>query len=119
MEILRIKPVNKGYFASSKVSIRDIAIKRRAGNAILCTRMNPDGTETEVFLIPESAKSLKVGKTYQAMHSESTRKYGEHFINAVLQFKIRDGVVQVDGFQPGTLAYAELFELQAVAFQLV
>ena len=116
--MLRIKPVSKDYFKSSKVTLRDIAQKRRAGVAIFATRANPDGSETQVFLIPEPAKKLTVGKAYPAEHMETRRKYGEHTVLAVMPFKFKNGLLEVAGFEVGTAAYSELFDLEAVAFQM-
>ncbi len=116
--MLRIKPVSKDYFSSTKVSLRDIALKRRAGVAIYATRANPDGTETNVFLIPEPAKRLTIGTFYEAEHMETRRKYGEHLVLGVFQFKVKNGVITIADYDVGTAAYSEAFDLEAVAFQL-
>ena len=116
---LRIKPVSKGYFATSSVSLRDIAVKRRSGIAIFAERHNPDGSVTNVWLIPEPAKALRVGKTYDVRNADNNRKYGQHTVVGVVQFKVQRGVVQLKGVDAGTAAYSDWFDLSAVAFQLV
>ncbi len=118
-EALRIKPVSKDYFKTSKVTLRDIALKRRSGIAIFATRLNPDGTQTDVFLIPEPARSLTIGKFYAAEHASTRRKYGEHQVIGVMSFKFKSGILHIDGYDVGTAAYAELFDAEGVAFQLV
>ena len=118
MTALRIKPVSKDYFKTSKVSLRDIAIKRRAGIAIFATRENPDGTSTSVWLIPEPAKKLTEGKQYAAEHMETKRKYGPHLVQLVVPFKVNKGVIELKDMSTAGAAYSEVFDLEAVAFQL-
>lgn len=118
---LNIKPVSKGYFKTPKVSIRDIAAKRRAGVAILAERCNPDGSVTQVFLIPEPAKKLRDGKSYEARHMETKRPYGDHNVVACVSFKFKNGVLHLSGEFPmevGTMTYSDLLEESAVAFQM-
>jgi len=116
--MLKIKPVGKDYFKSSKVSLRDIAQKRRSGVAIMASRLNPDATQTLVFLIPEPAKKLKVGSVHPAEHMSTGRKYGPHTVLEVAKFKYVSGVLQVEGFDIGTREYSDLFDFEAVAFEL-
>ncbi len=118
---LRIKPVSKGYFKTSAVSLADIARKRRGGVAILADRMNPDGSTTRVFLIPEPAKTLRDGKTYSARHMETKRPYGDHSVLVCVSFKYKDGVLRLKGefdMDVGTMTYSDLMEETAVAFQM-
>lgn len=122
METIRIKPVNKDFFDSSKVSLREIAVKRRAGVAVLADRYNPDGSVTRVFLIPEPAKALRDTKFYEAVHMETGRAYGRHQVVASVEFKFKDGVLQLKGEFPmevGTMTYSDIMEETAVAFQMV
>lgn len=119
MSALRIKPVAKGYFPSSKVTLREIARKRRAGTAIFATRENPDGSMTDVFLIPEPAKNLTEGKYYDAEHMNTGRKYGQHLVQLVARFSFKNGVLRIAGFEPGTTMYSQIFDLEAVAFEMV
>lgn len=116
--MLRIKPVGKDYFKTSKVTIREIAQVRRAGVAIMAVRTNPDGTTTNVFLIPEPAKTLRKGSDHPAEHMDTGRKYGRHDIVNVCQFKYRSGVLEITGYEVGTRKYSDLFDFEAVPFQL-
>ena len=118
MTVLRIKPVSKDYFKTSKVTIREIAIKRRAGVAIFAIRQNPDGSNTFVWLIPEPAKKLAEGKQYDAEHMETKRKYGQHLVQLVVQFKVKNGIIELADFAPATSGYTDVFDVEAVAFQL-
>lgn len=116
---LRIKPVSKGYFATSSVGLRDIAVKRQAGVAIFAERHNPDGSVTQVWLIPEPAKMLRVGNTYEVRNAENNRKYGPHTIVGAVQFRVRRGVITLKDTETATTAYSTWFDLSAVAFELV
>ena len=118
---LRIKPVSKGYFKTSCVSIREIAAKRRSGTVIFAERQNPDGSLTKVFLIPEPAKTLRDGKTYSARHMETKRPYGDHNVVFCVSFKFKNGVLHLNGEFPmevGTMMYSDILEETAVAFQM-
>ena len=119
MTTLSIKPVSKGYFTRSSITLRDIAVKRRSGVAFLADRKNPDGTVTRAWLIPEPARFLTRGKSYEAIHADTGRKYGPHTMVEVAKFKFVGGILQVNGFEPGTRAYSELMDETAVAFQLI
>lgn len=117
--MLRIQPVSKGYFPSTKVGLREIAAKRRAGTVIYAERFNPDGSVTPVFLIPEGSRSTpRAGLMYDAQHLRSKRPYGEHAIIAVFNLKFKNGVLSLGDIKPGTAEYTDAFELEAVAFEM-
>ena len=117
-KVLRIKPVAKGYFKTSKVTIREIAQKRRAGTAIFAVRFNPDETMTSVFLIPEPAKRLTEGTLYNAEHMNTGRKYGQHLVQVVMEFKFKNGVLEIKNAPTAGARYSSLFDIEAVAFEM-
>jgi hypothetical protein len=117
--MLKIQPVSKGYFPSSKVGLREIAAKRRAGTVIFAERFNPDGSVTPVFLIPEgSSTRVRAGVMYDAVNIRTKRPYGEHAIIAVFNLKFKNGVLDIGEFKPATTDYSSAFDLEAVAFEM-
>ena len=117
--MLRIQPVSKSYFASSKVSLRDIALKRRAGTVIFAERHNPDGSVTQAFLIPEgSSVKVREGQLVDAKHLRSKRPYGQHMILAKFEVKFKQGVLLIGDSLPGTADYSYAMDLEAVAFEM-
>lgn len=119
-KVLRIKPVAKGYFKTSKITLRDIAMKRRAGVVMFATRANPDGSETDVFLIPEpGVHVLTEGKFCKAEHMNTGRKYGDHQVKFATKFSFKNGVLRLGSIEPGTALYSQAFDLEAVAFEMV
>jgi hypothetical protein len=117
--MFKIQPVSKGYFPSAKVTLREIARKRRAGNVLIADRHNPDGTSTQVFLIPEPSKHATPGKLYEARHLRTDRPYGKHLVLADVSFKFKDGVLFLGDIKPGTSEYADVLDVEAVAFELI
>jgi len=119
MEQIRIAPVAKGYFASMKVTLADIARKRRAGIAVFAERHNPDGSITQVFLIPEGTSiKTKEGEFLEAVNLKTKRPYGQHQVLAKLKFSMKRGFLEIDGIAPATAAYADALDLEAVAFEV-
>lgn len=117
--MIKIQPVSKGYFSSMKVTLREIAAKRRAGTVLFTERQNPDGTKTQAFLMPEGAAKVRVGSTVEAQHIRTKRPYGPHKILSSFDLKFKNGVLHIGDAKPGTLVYSEAFDLEAVAFEMV
>jgi hypothetical protein len=117
--MIRIQPVSKDHFKTPKVSLRDIAIKRRAGRAVLAERHNPDGSVTQVFLIPEgSSTRVREGQLVEAQHLRTRRPYGDHLILSVFDFKFKRGLLYIGDFEPGTADYSYALDVEAVAFEM-
>jgi hypothetical protein len=114
----KIQPVSKGYFPSLKVTLREIAGKRRSGVAIYAERLNPENTVTKVWLIPEPVKFVTVGKLYDFENTRTKRPYGKHCVLAVFKFRYVSGVLVLGDLKPGTQEYSEAFDLEAVAFEM-
>ena len=117
--MLKIQPVSKGYFKTSKVGLREILAIRRAGTVIYAERSNHDGSITPVFLIPEgSSTRVHAGRIYDAQHLRTKRPYGEHAVLAVFDMKFKNGILLIGDAKPGTAEYSAAFDLEAVAFEM-
>lgn len=117
--MFKIQPVAKDLFPTSKVTVREIALKYRAGAVVVADRHNPDGTVTQAFLISPEKVRAPVGALCEARHAKTSRPYGDHLVLANVEFKFKDGVLFLGDIKPGTAEYADVLDVEAVAFDLI
>ena len=115
---LTILPVAKGTFKGLKVSVADVARKFRTGQLTIMKRTNPDLTETNVFVLGKISRPL-VGKYLFVGNAKNLRPYGTHRILGVVNFKMKQGMLQIEGADIGTSVYSDLCDLEAVVFEIM